>query len=589
MKVSPDAVIADIETDGLLDTVTKIHCIQIGSLNGPDVTLYKGPTLAAGLKRLHDAPQVLGHNFISYDYVVIERFHPGTLVESQVVDTMALSRLKNPTAKDHTLATLGKALGVYKGDWKGPWDTLTPEMEEYAKQDIVVVRAIFHSLKSVLAWGHAADTEHSVQWALAAQERNGFKLDLEYATRLEGHLRGELLIEAEAVKSVFPPVWISAGEFTPKGNNKKQGYNAGCPLTKVRLEYFNPSSRIQIGKRLQGLGWKPKDFGKDAYPTVDEKILVTLPYPEAKRLVRYFTISKKLGQLSDGKGGWLKLVQPDGRVRGRVNGNGAITCRMAHSKPNTANIDSSPEMRRCWIARDGWVLVGADASALEACMFAHFLHRYDNGSYRDKYILSDEDLHTANMNAIKAQGIVVARQGAKRLLYAKLYGAQFPKLGRTVKEEQRAAGIAVSVGPDKVIGAKVNQALERTLIGIKPLTAKLQEVCKANKGWIRGLDGRSMVIKSQHSILNTLLQGAGALVMKKALAILWERGKGTYGHLWAFCANVHDEWQMECQPDFAEELGQMAVQAIRDAGTFYKLRCPLDGEFKVGSNWSETH
>lgn len=573
----------------MLDTVTKIHCIQIGSLNGTDATLYKGPTLQDGLARLHAAPQVLGHNFCAYDFVVIERFYPGTIVESQVVDTMVMSRLKNPTAKDHTLATLGKALGVYKGDFKGPWTELTPEMEAYALQDIHVGRAIFKSLKSVLSWGDALEIEHAVQWALAAQERNGFKLNVEYAIELEARLREELEVEAQAVKSVFPPIWVSVGEFTPKGNNKAMGYNKDCPLTKVKLEYFNPSSRIQIGKRLMGLGWKPRDFGADSYPTVDEKVLVTLPYPEAKRLVRYFTISKKLGQLSDGKGGWLKLVQKDGRVHGRVNGNGAITCRMAHSKPNMGNVDKSPEMRRCWIPREGWVLVGADASGLEARMFAHFLYRYDNGAYRDTYILSDNDLHTANAEAIKRQNIVVSRQGAKRLLYAKMYGAQPPKLGRTVKEEQRAANMPVAPGSDKLLGMAVNRALEKSLKGIKDLTEKLKEVCKINKGWIKGLDNRPMVIKSQHSILNTLLQGAGALVMKKALAILWERGKGTYGHKWAFCANVHDEWQMECQPDFAEELGQMAVQAIRDAGTFYKLRCPLDGEFKIGPDWSTTH
>ena len=54
-------------------------------------------------------------------------------------------------------------------------------------------------------------------------------------------------------------------------------------------------------------------------------------------------------------------------------------------------------------------------------------------------------------------------------------------------------------------------------------------------------------------------------------------------------ANVHDEWQVEVREDQAEEVGKRGIQAIIDAGSLLNLNCPLNGEYNVGNNWSETH
>ena len=103
---------------------------------------------------------------------------------------------------------------------------------------------------------------------------------------------------------------------------------------------------------------------------------------------------------------------------------------------------------------------------------------------------------------------------------------------------------------------------------------------------MKGLDGRKLFVRSEHSALNTLLQGAGAIVMKKALVIFNEYIKDMDAH---FVCNVHDEWQVEAKEDIADEVGRLGVAAIVQAGWAYNLRCPLDGEFNVGNNWSETH
>ncbi len=110
----------------------------------------------------------------------------------------------------------------------------------------------------------------------------------------------------------------------------------------------------------------------------------------------------------------------------------------------------------------------------------------------------------------------------------------------------------------------------------------------AEKGFVPGLDGRRLWIRSEHAALNTLLQGAGAICMKQALIHLHDSLKRLKLPA-KFVANVHDEWQIECPSELADKVGELAVDAIEQAGVTLGLRCPLTGEYKVGNNWKETH
>jgi len=110
----------------------------------------------------------------------------------------------------------------------------------------------------------------------------------------------------------------------------------------------------------------------------------------------------------------------------------------------------------------------------------------------------------------------------------------------------------------------------------------------AAKTFLKGLDGRKLFFRHKHAALNTLFQGAGAIFMKKALIMLDDILKlNTIDY--RFVANIHDEWQIEVKESQADFVGEMAVKCIIDAGEHFNLRCPMDGEYKVGGNWSETH
>lgn len=606
-------IIADCETNGFLQECDKFWLLQLGDAATDEVTLYSPEThywhreqdqwlplpdtirpMEEGLQRLRAADEVVFHNGIKFDFWAINKFYPGALERIQIVDTLVMARLSDPEERDHRLEAWGNRTGVFKGSYKGDFSRLDDELLAYAPQDIVAGRALFNRVKHVREWGESCQLEHDVAWIINAQELNGFTLNIQKAEMLAADLRGEIDELHTMLQEAFPPIERTE-VFVPKVNNSTRGYVKDQPFTKRKMETFNPGSRQHIAERLMALGWVPKSKTPSGDVMVDETILLNLKYPEAKLLAKTFKVTKMLAQLSDGKAGWLRLVTVNGRVHGRVNTNGACTGRMTHSKPNMAQVDKDARMRSMWVSMHGWVLVGCDAEGLEARMLAHYLFRWDSGKFANTVVNGDKkigtDVHSVNLNVLRPLGLIT-RDGAKTILYAVMYGAGDFKLGETLKDDARTNGGpgAIPRVPSKELGLRIRQALAKSMVG----SDKLTEATKSRAltpGYVRGIDGRHIMIRSEHSALNTLLQGGGAIVMKKALVLFVEKygQPAPYGQRYAFCANVHDEVQMECGPDDAEELGQGFADAIRMAGEHFKMNCVLAGAYAVGLNWSDTH
>jgi DNA polymerase I-like protein with 3'-5' exonuclease and polymerase domains len=341
---------------------------------------------------------------------------------------------------------------------------------------------------------------------------------------------------------------------------------------------FNLGSRQQISKYLQHFGWKPKAFTDKGNVIVDEKVLKSVNIPEAQLIVDYLTLTKRIAMVKS----WVEAINDDtGRVHGNVNPCGAVTGRMTHSKPNCAQVPASryddkgnvlwgfdggygADCRDLWTVPKGYNLVGIDASGLELRMLAHYM---DDPKYTKEIVTGD--IHSANQ---KSAGLVT-RDQAKTFIYAFLYGAGDVKIG------QVAGG-----------GAPRGRLLKKNFLDNTPALKKLREkVRKASKkGWVTGLDGRKLHIRSEHSALNTLLQSAGAVIMKKALVLLDEYAK-RYNIDYKFVLNVHDEFQCEVREDQADFFGGLAVGSIVQAGKSFNLNCPLDGQYKVGKSWQQTH
>lgn len=596
------ALIFDLETNGLLDDVTTIHCMVIKDTRDGEVRIYVGSDVADGVSRLCDATlsgeDIVGHNVIKYDIPVIQKLFPGISFNPiNVRDTIVCTRLIWSNIKDHdakliqegrlpgklfgshSLAAWGHRLGNYKGDYDGGWETFSQEMLDYNIQDVEVTDTLYAKILSKEYAPLALELEHDIAWLMAKQERNGFHFDTAKAAILYAKLvqrRGELERE---LKDYFGSWVVQLPDFIPARDNKTKGYLKGVPVKKSKTIEFNPSSRDHIADRLINLyGWKPVDFTDGGKPMVDEVVLASLDYPPCKLLTEYLLIQKRAGQLSEGAQAWMKS-EKKGRIHGSVNPNGAVTGRATHSYPNVAQVPSGgsaygPECRELFTAPPGWKLVGADASGLELRCLAHFMARYDGGKYGE--VLLNGDIHSVNQEAAG----LPTRANAKTFIYGYLYGAGDAKIG-------------LIVGKDAAEGKRLKAQFLKKTPALKKLRDAVQEAAK--RGYLVGLDGRHLHIRSAHAALNTLLQSAGALVCKKWLLILDQNlHDAGLKHGWdgdyAFCAWVHDEVQIACRnQEVAEKVAEMAVDAVRLAGEYFEFRCPTAGEAKIGNNWSETH
>jgi DNA polymerase I-like protein with 3'-5' exonuclease and polymerase domains len=547
-------IVLDIETNSTHD---KIWLVVTRDIETGAVVSWKQ---ASGLQKYLDSCDlIIMHNGIAFDLPVLQKSWSVTMKLSQVYDTLVASRLLNPSLEGgHSLAAWGQRLGFPKGDFSD-WDGgLTPEMEQYCIQDTLVTQKLYDVLINELKYNkfeqRSIELEHKVQAIIAKQERNGFRLDEKKATILLSELSSKLAAIEVEMQGIFPAKTIErVSEKTGKS-------------LKAKVEVFNPGSRKQIGERLIEKGWKPDRFTETGQPIVDEGTLEGLDIPEAKAINEYLMLQKRIAQIES----WLKALGSDGRVHGKVITNGAVTGRMTHMSPNMAQVPNSgspygEDCRDLWIVDKGYKLVGIDASGLELRMLAHYMK---DDAYTSEVVSGD--IHTANQ---KAAGLETRNQ-AKTFIYAFLYGAGDAKIGKVV-------------GAGEKEGKELKSRFLQNTPSLKILREKVSSIAK-NSGTLPGLDGRRLQVRSDHAALNTLLQSAGAIVMKQAVVLL-DESLSKFGIDYKFVANVHDEWQIEVEESYADMVGKIGTQSIENAGKVLDMRCPLAGEYKVGNSWKETH
>ena len=573
-------IVLDIETNSQHN---KIWMVVTRNIETDEVIVWKEVN---GLQKYLDSCDlIIMHNGICFDQQVLKETWKITMMQNHVYDTLVSSRLLDTgISGGHSLDAWGKRLGFLKTEYKRIWSWMTGQntfsdkdhpyyngyydgmefdkpvtqlMESYCIQDTLVTKKLYEHLVSEFKQQkfsqRSIDLEHKVQAIIAVQERNGFKLDEVTGITLITTLQNRLAAIEVELQSIFP---TKVTERISEKTGKK---------LKDNIEVFNPGSRKQIGERLIEKGWKPEKFTEKGQPIVDETVLEKVNIPEAQAIAEYLLLQKRIAQIDS----WLKACK-DGRVYGKVITNGAVTGRMTHHSPNMAQVPSSSspygeECRALWTVDKGYKLVGIDASGLELRMLAHYMK---DDAYTSEVVSGD--IHTANQ---KAAGLETRNQ-AKTFIYAFLYGAGDAKIGKVVGA-----------------GAKEGQELKARFLSNTPSLKTLREsvgkIAK-DKGTLPGLDGRRLQVRSDHAALNTLLQGAGAIVMKQALVLL-DQKLSTLGIDYKFVANVHDEMQLEVEEGFADLVGKLGVKAIQEAGLHFNMRCPLDGEYKVGNNWRETH
>jgi DNA polymerase-1 len=573
-------IVFDIETNGL--DPSKVWLVWAYERDTKEFVLFSGDTVSTFSQYIKDMGEckVIGHNIIAFDIPVCERLLGTDFSKCEVVDTLVMSRLSQPSRDGgHSLESWGDKLNFAKGDYDD-WLNFSQAMVDYGKQDVALNERVYQILLNELT-GFGSEClvlEHQTQAIIARQIKRGWTLDQEKSFILLAELKEKKYELEDKVHEVFKPLPTFIKQVCPK--IKKDGTMSVVGLkflgdswetvsgefSRIDFPVFNLGSRQQIGRHLQYYGWKPSSFTEKGQPIVDEAVLSKVKgIPEASLIGEYLMIQKRIAQVQS----WLDAVEDDGRVHGYVNANGAVTGRMTHSSPNMGQVPAvySPYGRECrdvWTVPEGYKLVGMDASGLELRMLAHYMN---DEAYTNEILTGD--IHTANQLAAGLE----TRDQAKTFIYAFLYGAGDAKIG------------SITGGT-----AKDGKRLKEKFLANTPALGRLRERVgvASGRGYVLGLDRRRVAIRSSHAALNSLLQSAGAIIMKKALCLLDE-----YATIWGLdyhiIGNIHDEIQTEVREKDAERFGRLATSCVEAAGLFYKLNCPLAGDYKVGNSWADTH
>lgn len=690
----------DLESDGLLDTVTQVWCAVVKDLDTGKKWQFGPDQIPQLLTLLRKATTLYGHYIAFYDLPVLKllyEFVPEASVK--IVDTviwskiaysdlerndyehMAVGRL---SAKGligaHSLEAWGIRLGNLKGDYgkrEEAWAAYSLDMLLYCAQDVDVNSDLIDHLEKSRISQEVIQME--MEFALISERMSsrGFRFDSEKAERLCAEIEEKQREVNRRLQTVFDPEietgkrprcyrvqWPdgSISKFDTKGEAdterkarklkpKDVTIKKGPPCKTLLL--FNPNSRKQVREKLfERYGWlspeltdKGQELLSDGhthkqlatdYGVISEDTLSTLDYPEAKDLIAYMMCSKRISQIRDGDGGWLKKVE-NGRIHHRMDTIGCATFRCAHSGPNLGQVPSVEidpktkqalhgfeggwgyDCRDLFIPSEGMVQVGVDMAGIEARLLAHFLSPYDKGAYIDQVL--NGDVHALNVDAIKQYvGFIVGRNDFKSSFYGYLYGAGAAKMGlqlvgicqaardEFVELNSRNLNQQIQIQDQKtrkkrtvwggdypadaarlaysVLGVRVKKALEVGITGLGDLIAAIKQ--RAERGYLTPMDGRRVPVRTQHAALNSLLQSSAAIVMKRWV-INTERFVSLNSVKAGLLAVIHDECQFECDPNDTSRLADGCIEAIKSAGRFYRLAIPLDGEAKIGRSWAECH
>jgi len=540
--------VVDIETDAI--DATKIHCIVARSADTGETRHWIGDQCREFGEWSKKIDTFIMHNGISFDAPLLNKFTGSDIKVNQIDDTLIKSQLYNPIRDGgHSLEAWGNFLGHKKGDYHD-FSHFNQEMLKYCYIDTAVTMETYKYLQEEgkKFSEKSYDLEREVRSIVDKQQKNGFAFNIMKGMTLEAKLMDELHSLEEKAHDMFPPTIVEL-------------------KTKTKEIPFNIASRKQIADRLMKKGWKPTKKTDKGNIIVNEAVLDTINMPEAKMFSRYFLLQKRTGLLK----AWIQACSEQERVHGRVMTLKTITGRMAHHGPNMAQVPAvySPygkECRELWTVSntDTHQLVGTDASGLELRCLAHYMN---DAKFTNEVLTGD--VHTANM---KAAGLS-NRDQAKTFIYAFLYGAGPAKIGSVV-------------GGSASDGRNLIAKFLKNMPALNKLRKDIGAV--ASSGTIRGLDGRMLHIRHEHAALNTLLQGAGAVVCKRWLVemdrMIWEHGLDA-----KLVASVHDEYQFEVAKPDIESFTKITKEAMYTTQKILNFKCDLDSDFKVGNNWAETH
>ena len=634
-------MVGDLEADGLLPTATLVWCAVFEDIESGEVFKFSpknGITYVQEMLDFLDSCRTLiFHNGIGYDFPLLEKLYNWKF-KGQVVDTLIMSRLLFPKRKNHSVDSYGKQFGIPKPEHED-WSQFSDEMLHRCSEDVKIQRRIYNLCVKTAKSFHGANWMGAFKMSfklfeiIQKQQDYGWLLDKDYLKakiamtthwmeRIDKVLTPNLpvIVEREhghkkGVYNYYKKPFTQGGklqrfvetwreELTDLERSVLNVDTVSGPFTKVLFRKVDTGKREEVVDYLLSVGWVPKEWntnddGERTSPKLSKsETFEGVEGKAGKLLAKRVQIRHRRSSLE----GWLERVRPDGRLPSMISGI-AATGRMKHSNiANVPNADAffGKQMRGCFIAPEGRVLIGCDAKSCQDRMLAQ---RAGVDEFKDMLLNGDKskgtDGHSLAMKAVnRAHDLFdiphIPRGKAKNYNFAFKFGASDNKLGNMSNRDKKV-GMVIREKLREVFHAQAALVDALTKEWRSNATRSLNKWGKIQykNGWIRGLDGRPIQIESEHAILVYMLQSDEAITMSAAYCMMYKRildAGYKWGDDFAIVCFYHDEVTVECREEIAEPIARIMEQCIADAGNYFKLTyCPQEGDAEIGKDWYAIH
>ena len=621
----------DVETDGLLEQLTKLHCLVAHIYQGnqllEEIVVTTIEDLVSFLKKQE---RLVGHNVKRYDFPAIKKL-TGYDYKGQIIDTLALSWYLYPNEAEHGLEAWGERVGVAKPVITD-WENLQPE--DYinrCRTDVVINTIIFGNFIAYLKEIYQNEDYHRLMayltWKLdcaAEQEANPLTIDRAYCKQTLKSLHtlvdekkinlAQAMPKVEKWNSKKKPskMYTVKGELTKAGiawlellaeNNLEADFEGEISVLKSREEP-NPTSTSQLKSWLFSLGWQPTIFNyvkendtTRAIPQIQDKDKKLCPnikvlaetYPVLENLKGLFMLQHRIGVLN----GFLECSNEQGLMKAEIAGF-TNTLRFRHKKPitNLPSVDKpyGKEIRGAIIApNENYLFCGSDMSSLEDTTKQHYMYFYDP-EYVKAMRVPGFDPH---LDIAVLSGMLTPEQVNEH----KLYEATKGKEGTSYKKVRSKAKVVnfsgiYGAGPAK-ISLTTGMSLEEATLLHKIYWERNKSVkqvvndCvyKEVRGqmWLfNPVSGFWYSLRQPKDRFSTLNQGTGVYCFDTHIRNVRKQGI-------IISLQYHDEIGFAFLKQDQERIKKKLNKAIELTNQALCLNVPLGISIDIGKNYAEAH
>jgi hypothetical protein len=609
----------DIETDGLLDQMTKIHVLSYSEDNKTVIHTHDYDEMR---EFFLTRKTLVGHNIVRFDIPAVEKLL-GIKVEARLIDTLALSWYIHHDRLKHGLEGYGDEYGVPKPVIKD-WNSLSPE--EYAhrcNEDVKINNRLYLLLNMKLnkLYDNENDKDRLIDYltfkldCAREQEELQWKLDVPKAQAAYDEISRLKEEKVEQLAEAMPKRMLTRMVTQPKVMYKKDGelsshgenWLALCKEYKQSLtsigfkintgeERGNPNSNDQVKDWLYSLGWKPRTFkfvrdkktgderqieqvrkGSELCSSVVDLASVD---PAVDLLDGLTVLTHRAGILSSfldcHKDGYLQAG-----VAGLTN-----TFRFKHYRPlvNLPSVDKpyGDVIRGCLTCPDGYVLAGADMTSLEDTTKRHYMKPLDptyvEEMSREGFdphldlalhagVINQDDIdkHNSGERSLKA-----LRKNYKVVNYSATYGVGAAKLARETGMSKGEAKTLLDAFWSR------NWAIEKVAS-----TVRVREVMDGM--WLLNpVSGFWHSLRSDKDRFSTLNQSTGVFCFDTWVAICRKNGVKAVGQF-------HDEIIALVKKGDEGKVENLMHEAAIMLNDKVKLNVPLGTDVQFGNTYADIH